>query len=273
MKPTAFNLVRDQPVYRRQAFSAGLAAAGYEVTHRRPMSCEPGQLLLIWARYGENHVLAEKFEKGGGIVLVAENGYLGPGGISPHHSDTRTTYALARGWHNDASAIPRRSPERFDALGVDLKPWRADGGHILVCPNRSFGAPGRLMPSNWANEAAARLRKVSKREIRIRPHPGNHAPKRPLADDLAGAWATVIWSSSAGVHSLIAGVPVVCEAPFWIAKTATFSNLDELERAGAWKHGIGYLSGYRDDALHRLAHGQFHLDEITSGYAFRAVLG
>ncbi len=256
----AYNLIREQPHYRRDAFNTGLASRGYQVRMQQPTSWAPGDVLLMWNRHIW-HKLASSFESSGGKVLVAENGYVGKGGISPHSMKVRDPYALARSWHNDAGAIADGGAERWEALGVDLQPWRQDGRHILVCPNRPFGAPGRVMEEDWARDVKRRLAALTKREIRVRPHPGNSAPEIPLAEDLAGAWAVVIWGSSAGVHALLAGIPVICEAPYWICKSAT-GRLPEIEQPPM---------GDRLSAMRRLARGQYFIAEIASGEAFRGL--
>ena len=263
----AWNLTRQEMHYRHGAFTHGLRTAGYDVRSDYSAGGGRGNVLLIWNRYGQYHDIATRFEATGGTVLVAENGYLGPDGISPHAMNPRTMYALGRGAHNDSTAIPEGGPERWAALGVDLAPWRTVGEHILVCPNRSFGIPERMMPPNWPIDVCNRLRKLTKREIRLRPHPGNSPAKKPLAEDLAGAWATVIWSSSAGVHSLIAGGPVICCAPHWICKGAADAHLECVEKVD----DRGGLQT-REEAMQRLAWGQWHLSEIESGASFRALL-
>jgi hypothetical protein len=265
--PIAYNLTRREIHYRHDAFSAGLRTAGFEVRSDYSSGGGTGNVLLIWNRYGQYHEIATRFEKTGGTVVVAENGYLGPGGISPHSMDPRTVYALAIGGHNGSGHISEGGPERWHALGVELKPWREDGGHVLVCPNRSFGQPGFIMPSDWANEICARLAKLTKREIRLRPHPGNSPPGKPLAEDLAGAWACVIWQSSAGVHSLVAGVPVICLSPAWICKAAADSHLECVEKVD----DRGGLQP-REQAMQQLAWGQWHLSEIEDGTAFTHLL-
>lgn len=258
----AYNLTRSDICYRHDAFTAGLTACGYEVRTRGPEG-GPGRVLLIWSRYGEYHRLACEFEAKGGRVLVAENGYLAPGGISPHDQNPREWFALGRGVHNDSAAIPEGGPERWAALGVDLKPWRTDGGHIVVCPNRSFGTPGRIMPPNWTNETVAKLQKLTKREIRVRQHPGNEPPKRPLAEDLVGAWAMVVWLSTAGVHSLIAGVPTICCSPFWICKDIAGTSLDQINDPPMIE---------RMPTMQRMAWGQWSIEEIISGRPFKELL-
>lgn len=254
--PRAYNCTRREIHYRHDCFSEGLRAAGYEVRSNVPQETKPGDVLLIWNRYDQMHEIATRFEKAGGTVLVAENGYLGA------DETGHQLYALARHAHNGRGQWYVGGPERWNALGIELKPWRTDGNHILICPNRSFGMPGLAMPPDWGNTVRRRLAKLTKREVRLRPHPGNDAPRRPLLDDLAGAWAVVIWASSAGVNSLIVGVPVLCESPAWICKAAS-GSLNEVEAPPMPD---------RLPAMHGLAFAQWSLKEIKSGEAFEKLL-
>ncbi len=264
--PCAWNATRREVYYRHEVFSEGLKAAGYEVRGGAPDG-KPGNVLLIWNRYGQGHVEATRFEAGGGTVIVAENGYMrGP-------KDGGDYYAMALHGHNGSGTWDRgnksflqNAPEyvaRWEALGISLQPWQTGGAHILVCPNRPFGMPGLEMPADWVQDVTARLRKLTKREIRVRPHPGNDAPKKPLAEDLAGAWCTVIWASSAGVHSLIAGVQVICESPWWIMKDVAPATLEDVNVMRVGERMAGFQ---------RLAWAQFSLSEIASGFAFTSLL-
>lgn len=248
--------IREQPHYRREAFVAGLKAAGYEVRIGAPQRFDADTIYLCWNRYSENHEYCRRLEQAGGICLIAENGYLrGP-------KDGGDYYALARHGHNGSGTWPEGDASRFEALGIELQPWREQGQHILVCPNRSFGMPGMIMPPEWAHDVKKRLTKFTKREIRVRPHPGNDAPKKPLADDLRDAWAVVIWASSAGVHALVAGIPVICESPHWICKKAA-STLASIESPTMFGRTV---------ELQRLAWAQWNLAEIASGEAIDHLL-
>ena len=254
----AWSLIRAQPHYRHDAFLSGLRAAGYQVTDGAPsFPVRAGDVLVVWNRYYEHERIADRFEAGGGTVLCAENAYL------RGRHDGGDYYALAIHGHNGIGRWHVGGPERWDALGVELAPWRAEGRHVLVAPNRSFGMRGYTMPNHWAQDAAERLRMRTSREIRVRPHPGNDAPKVPLADDLRDAHCVVIWSSSVGVKALIAGVPVICEAPAWICKAATSPTWEGL--AQDWE-------ARRIEALRALAWAQFTAEEIGSGEAFQSLL-
>ena len=263
-------LIRDQPWYRREAFFSGLKLAGHAITHSVPANPNKDTLLVIWNRYADNHHLAQRVEDAGGIVLVAENGYIGAGGgtpkfqVHPHGPQPGHYYALARGWHNGGGTWRVGESDRWARLGIELKPWRDGGDYILVCPNRSFGVPGRMMPDQWAEKIAVRLKALAVVPVRIRPHPGNNAPKRSLADDLKCAGLVVVWTSSCGIHALVEGIPVICEAPYWICKSAA----PTLEQA---------LNGDpvepdRLSALRGMAWAQWTCEEIASGEPFRYLL-
>lgn len=274
----AWSLIRKQPHYRREAFDAGLRAVGYQLVHGVPdiagRTLPASDVLLIWNRYAEVEQIADRFEKAGGTVLVAENGYLGAGGGTPKFEvaagpQAGHYYALARRGHNGSGSWPQGGPERFERLGVELKPmrsWTADG-HILVCPNRVFGMRGFVMPGHWGEATAETLRRRTGRKVILRPHPGNGEPRRPLTEDLKGAYACVIWASSAGVHALVEGVPVVCCAPWWICKGAADAALDS-----PGFNSQQYWAVMREAALHGLAWAQWTIEEIASGVPFRHLL-
>lgn len=264
----AYCLIREKPWYRRDAFVAGLKAAGHEVVCEHPRRIDRDTLLVIWNRYNEGHLLAQKVEALGGRVLVAENGYLAVGGgtpkfevYSPAGGQQDHRYALAEGWHNGGGRWPAGGPARWLQLGIELAPWRTDGDHILVCPNRSFGAPGRIMHPDWPERLAAKLRKATRRPVRIRPHPGNNAPKRSLEDDLKGAWAVYVWNSSAGVHAAVRGIPVFSDAPNWILKGAASDGPVDAPTLPD-----------RLPNFERLAWAQWSVAEIASGEPFKALL-
>lgn len=256
----AFCDIREKPEYRADAFEGGLKACGFHVLMRQlPADApRPGEVLVIWNRYGPAELTADKWEKQGGTVLVAENGYCGRdvNGIQ--------LYALSVHGHNGSGTWPKGGGERWAALGLEIKPWRAQGQHILVCPNRHFGMKGLAMPVGWEQDVVKRLRQATKRPVRVRPHPQNSAPKVPLAADLEGCHAVVIWASSAGVHALLAGVPVICTSPWWIAKGAASADVATIEAPAMPE---------RLPVFQKLAWAQWTVAELATGEPFRRLLG
>lgn len=265
MSRVAYVMIRDQPWYRRSAFTRGLKACGFDVQLRQPDKLDASTVLVIWNRYAGNHEIATRVERAGGAVLVAENGYIGAGGGSPkfqvHPGGPKPEdyYCVARRFHNDDTQTKAGDWDRFGDIGVALKPWRTGGEYLLVCPNRSFGVTGRAMPTDWAEGCVRRLRKASQIPVRVRPHPGNNAPSRPLSQDLQGAAAVYVWSSSCGVHALAEGIPVYCDAPYWILKGAAATP------------GNPVLPDRRPH-FHALAWAQFTCSEIESGLPFGHLL-
>jgi hypothetical protein len=259
----AWCLIKRNVDSRWDAFVSGLRAAGYRVMENREPSGKiaPGDVLVLWNRKSANEIIADRFERAGGTVIVAENGYIGADATG------RQYYALAVHGHNGSGRWPQGDGERFDRLGLDLKPWRTGGEHILICPNRFIAPRWFMMPRDWVETITRMLARITKRPVRVRPHPGHwkRLPQHPdvsLARDLENAWAMVIWSTSAGVRALAAGIPVICCAPWWICKGAAGDDLAQIE-APAMPDRL--------PAFRRLAHAQWTIDEIASGLPFIAL--
>jgi hypothetical protein len=249
--PVAVCLLRSGLTARVDAFTAGLQRCGYTVEYQARSRIDPGDLLVIWNRRGGEHLLARKYEAAGGRVIVAENGYISP--------PDRKMYALALNHHNGAGTWREGGPERWDALGIPMAPWRTDGDHILVLPQRGIGEGGVAMPRAWTGDAMRYLR--TRRPIRLRRHPG--VEKSEPYDDLAGAWCALTWGSGAAIKALVAGVPVFYDFPQWIGAPAAKQGKTDLE--APWL-------GDRLPMLRRLAWAQWSLAELESGEAFAWLL-
>lgn len=248
----AICMIRNQPHYRRDAFQTGLERNGYKLVESgRPQTS--ADLLVIWNRYAGFEIMADQWEKVGGTVLVCENGYIG------RDAQGRQLYAISAHGHNGSGWFPA-SENRFEKLGIELKPWRTDGSHILVCGQRGIGSKTMASPINWHEKAGKKLQGLTDKPIRIRPHPGKDPPKIPIDDDLRDAWACAIWSSSGGIKALVSGIPVAFDAPYWIAEDCAV-KLDEIA------HPI-MDDGKRLRAMEKVANGQWSVDEITAGKPF-----
>lgn len=234
--------VRKEPHYRRAAIESGLKRLGYAIADEsaRRLPGGPDDLLCLWNRKaGAEEQAAEAWERAGGVVLVFENGYL--------QKTDKTTYAISTHGHNGSGWFPVGDEDRFSKLGFEIKPWRTRNGYTLVCAQRGIGSRLMASPPQWAEKFARKLQQAG-RQVKIRSHPGNFAPKVLLLDDLAGAAVAAVWSSGAGVRALVEGVPVLHYAPHWICEN--------------WK----LLD--REPALNRMAWGQWHHEEIATGEPF-----
>lgn len=235
MKRVWLNL-RRSPSKRSEAFAAGFRRLGYAVHTGLMPYPEPGDVMLTWNRVGAGDTVARRFEQHGLPVLVVENATWGNDFCGQHW------LTIARNRHNTAGMFPIGGPERWDALGVDLAPWRPDGGEIVGLPQRGIGAPPTAMPSGWVPPGCTR----------IRAHPGMRQAI-DLEHDLRKASKVVTWGSGAAVKALLWGIKVESHMPAWIAEQ---QNTDES----------------RLSMVRHLAWAQWTLDEITNGEAIEWLL-
>jgi hypothetical protein len=260
---TAYCVLRRANHYRLDVFEKGLRAAGYDYQYGYSgQPANPGDVLVMWNRYGNWNSMADRFEASGGSVIVAENGYYTP--------DKRKVIALAIGGHHGSGTVwvpeeKGKAAKRLVDLNIDFKGFRGPrpDGHVLVCGQRGIGSPEMRSPSNWHERVATELRAMTDREVRVRLHPellrrAGHEPP-PLSSDLQGAAHVVVWSSNSAIESLIAGIPTWYCAPHHVLQRAMM-GLQGFAETAAWRSR--YL------AFIEMSWSQWFLDEIGQGIAF-----
>lgn len=246
-------LVKDGLHYRKEAFRHGLSVHGYTHKHRIE-DPGPGDILCIWNRSFAGAEEAERFERAGARVLVAENGLLGKSFLGGNW------YSIAWGHVAGAGGYwPEGGKDRWDALDVELLPWQRGGTETIILGQRGIGERGIKSPEDWAASTQARI------GGRIRMHPGKYEVKVTLEDDLAQAACVVTWASSAALLALKLGVPVWHELPCWIGAKASRPLRDYPGES------------LRDDAarlavFRKLAWACWRIEEIDSGAAFAHLL-
>lgn len=222
---------------RATLFTEGLQRVGYSSTPGVTMHPSEGDILVTWNRMpGPGEQAARAFEARGLPVIVVENASWG------NSFAGQKWLTLARNQHNTAGRFPVGGSMRWDALGVELEPWRT-AGETVVLPQRGLGSPPTAMPRDWPLRV----------EGRVRPHPGPRAPAKPLREDLARAGRVITWGSSAAVLALMWGIPVESHMPNWIGAQ---NNTD-----------AGRLA-----MLRRMAWAQWTLPEIATGEPFERLL-
>ena len=138
-------------------------------------------------------------------------------------------------------------------FGVKLKPIKTKkDGHVLICMQRDGGfAMKTLNPMSWLGEKIQQIRAVSNRQIHIRPHPGQYdmaefaaytskqgqrqnivviePSQSRLVDNLQGAYAAVVFNSSASVAAVCEGVPVFADDPSCVSWAVANKNISLIE--------------------------------------------
>lgn len=144
---------------------------------------------------------------------------------------------------------------RIRQLDAKLHPWKKNGSYILIAlPGLHFGFAMGMSMQAWIRDIRTRVKAVTNRPIRVR----EKGCPRPLADDLAGAWALVTHSSNVAVDAVLAGVPVFVEPT---SPAAPMGRTDfEFEFP---------VYPEREPWLASLLMQQFTLAEMHNGYAYQ----
>jgi len=181
------------------------------------------------------------------------------------------------GFYFDTDVDPNRWTKISSKLGIQMKPWRTSGNHILVCLQRNGGWSMRGYNSvQWANDTIATLREITDRPIIVRGHPGDkktrYFPQHKdvflssnpsILQDLQGAWATVLYNSSPSVVSAIEGVPVFLTDP-----EPEHSQSHEVSNTKIKRINDPKLFD-RDVWVQKLAMCHWNFEELASGEAWR----
>lgn len=166
--------------------------------------------------------------------------------------------------------------------GVELKPWRTAGNHILVLCQRPKGFNMFTDQEVWLDKTIKRIRKHTDRPIMIRMHPGDGtrfkqiekiqkkygttvtiSEHESIRDALVNCWCTVGINSTPNVVAAIEGVPGFVEDPThsWAADIA-FNDLGLVENPPLPD---------RSDWIHKIANIHWSNDEVRSGKLWSAI--
>ncbi len=227
-------------------FAQGARAMGANVLVEYDYKYTPSRLAVIlgWAttNTGGNNISLRK-------QIIAEQNRHGyktmciDASCFKYLDDTGTylRYSLGGPFYDRAEYANKNSSsakwnEIQQCLGISMKPTRINNGYILLGMQRDGGfAMKTLSPMDWAQQKIAEIRKITPREIVIRPHPGKFDMKdfaqfqskvysrmnvrvinptnSKLLDDLQQAQSAVFFNSSASVAAVLEGVPVYVDDP------------------------------------------------------------
>ena len=163
----------------------------------------------------------------------------------------------------------RHPTDRLERHGVKIKPWRAEGRHILVVGMSGKGAAAEgYRPQQWESEAIALLRRHTKRPIIYRPKPNYVSARRiegtefqrgvSLADALVDCHAVVAHHSNAAMEAICAGVPA-----FVHEGVSLPMGTDDLTRIESPRMPKGRLQWAAD-----ISYTQWSVEEMMTGQAW-----
>jgi hypothetical protein len=173
--------------------------------------------------------------------LFLEAGYIN--GSSGDYVPDRLRF-ISAGWnamHNDAKVLPDAPDDRWNALGIEMKPWRVaepvDSALLLGQVNGDRSAPG---PDTWDTIIVRASERWN--NVRVRKHP--LVGKEPrLSEQLAEFDVAVTWASTAAVECVVEGVPTVTlfrNAIAWPVTAHDLSGDIKIPDREQWAYNLAY---------------------------------
>jgi len=261
---TQYGALNSKPVF--DAFANSLNNNGHDVAYN-DLSADVNVIwsVLFNGRMAGNKAVWEQQKP----TIVLEVGGINRG----------TTWKVGlNGINRDAYFGPSgNSSDRVRLLGLQVKPWKYGGEHILIAGQHDKSLQWKDMPSmsTWVHDTITFIRAQTDRPIIFRPHP--RCPLPAIEHDFKGVkrqeplqikgsyddfdmqfnniWATVSWSSNPGIHSIINGVPAFT-GPSSLAFDVAEQNLRNIENP---------LYGDRTQWLNDYAHTEYTIGEISQG--------
>ena len=261
---TQYGALNSKPVF--DAFANSLNNNGHDVAYN-DLSADVNVIwsVLFNGRMAGNKAVWEQQKP----TIVLEVGGINRG----------TTWKVGlNGINRDAYFGPSgNSSDRVRLLGLQVKPWKYDGEHILIAGQHDKSLQWKDMPAmaTWVHDTITFIRAQTDRPIIFRPHPRCPLPaiehdfkhvKRQEPLQIKGSyddfdmqfnniWATVSWSSNPAIHSIINGVPAFT-GPSSLAFDVAEQNLSNIENP---------LYGDRTQWLNDYAHTEYTIEEISKG--------
>lgn len=221
-----------------------------------PGALQPFGDVIVYGRLRGCDRIIREADQAGRDWLYIDRGYLRASRDTDYSGYFRATWNHLQG---DGTGAPNFV--RLRALGVTIRPWRADGHHILVCPPGDvYAGLSGFDAAGWRDEVTAKLAQHSDRPVRVREKPRDGARNVPLAQDLIDCWAVVAHSSNVAVDALLLGVPVFVTDRCGARRCAE-TDLSRIESPR--------LGDDREAWAATLAAQQWTLEEMRSGLAWR----
>jgi len=273
-----------------QHLARGLKGLGVEHKFRLMSDYEESDLAVVpgWikklvdVKRGRGELIRAQL-KANKRVMILERGFLGD---RAKWSSLPWDGMSGYGWHNNEDS----PPDRWEALGLEMKPWRKEGHHILICGQVPWDSQVDAQNhTKWLHGLVKQLKELTDRPIVFRLHPKirkmmkarnrqgrsyydpcgintlkklgvKMASKETLQDDLKTAWAMVCYNSNSAVEAILAGIPVFMFDHCGMAWPVANQDLRDIDHP--WMKE-------REQWAYNLAYAQWCNEEFESGLAWR----
>lgn len=240
------------------ATGCGVATGNWPLIHHgQPAELEVGGAAAFYGVVGIERLFYEARD-GGRDWYYADNSYF---------DCVRQSFFRVHKNGLQASTLMKPNYDRLRQLGLEIKPWRRDGRHIVVVMQSPHFMSNVATWSGgsdvWQEKTLLALKQHTDRPIVVRHWNRDKAERaRSLQQDLEGAWALVTHMSAAANEAVLAGVPVFVTGPC----AALPMGLSQVEQIETPRRPDG-----RQEWAAGLAARQWSLDEMRQGIAWRTL--
>jgi hypothetical protein len=275
-------------------FSEGARKTGTIVHDYQDHNYRPSDIAIIqgWVAPGipsskhlqlRNTVIQQQLKLNKYVVAVDSNLFLYKNKDNPLHYLRYSFNGIFpnTGIYCDSEIDPTRWAKISTRSNLQLKDWRTNGDHVLLCLQRNGGwSMGGIDVQDWAVNAIEEIQRHTDRQIVVRAHPGDKhsfdylnprlgrckikfgkrvvlSYNKNLEDDLKDCWAAVNYNSSPVVGAAIEGVPIFVTDPLR-SQCAEVANLDLAQIENP-------LLPDRQKWVERLSMFHWNFDELKSG--------
>lgn len=281
-----------------QFFSQSVRAVGDTAIDVQTLDIVPADVAVIqgWITGGDQHrphldlrgrVIDSYLAAGKKVVAVDSNLFLWADAANSQHYLRYSFNSVFpdQGIYCDDVIDPQRWPSIQHNLGIEVRPWRSQGRHVLLLLQRNGGwSMARYDVQDWVLDTVHRIRQHTDRPVVIRAHPGDRRAKEYLDKnnagcripwhlgvtmsdhvdlrlDLRNCWAVINHNSSPAVAAAIEGCPVfVTDSQRSQARDIANTDLSLIENP---------VMPDRQAWLQRLAMSHWNFTELAQGKTWR----
>ena len=194
-----------------------------------------------------------------------DSGYLGNYKSSINPNGWKWFHRIVKNDLQHGNIIDRPS-DRWESLNYKIPNWKKNGRNILVVmpsekPAKFYG----IDMAQWRDEVISTIKQYTDRPIVIREKASRpERIKKTIYEELDDTFAVVTLQSIAATEAILYGVPAFTLAPN-AAQLLTSQDIKGIEHPLYPDKDLIYKW-----ACH-LAYGQFHIDELKNGTAWRII--
>jgi hypothetical protein len=241
------------PGYKRKTFMAAVHGAqrlGFMTDIKKWTETPRSDMVLTWGGSGDRRKI--KYSK---IWFHLDGGFV-----------QRNSYVRVslNDFNSDAYMHKINLPQdRWDKLGITLKPWKTQGeGNIFICcSSRPAMARVGMNLDREIEKVMKILKNSTEREIIIR-HKNKKKKRDSFIEAIKNAHAVVVWHSAAGIEAAIEGIPVFAKS-LSVASPIASADLSKIDHP---------IYPTRQQCLNNVAYHQWTDEELGSGIPFDFLL-